>query len=294
MSWRTGRERVRAASHAITCRTFSSLLGLPRLPHFGAWAVSHPPLPRFRNAPRIMTLWLCCSLCGNIALTPRFRAVVPASVPSAGEDKWMVIVDRASLLLIQALSALYKVQEQSWRLLELHSIKIVSSGIIWVSLQEVGIPGASLPLWGCVTCTLLWLHCFYCVTMWTYYIFVGFFFPFFPPIKKHLNILENHSLQWYSSVKENCCDHLFNRFLWWTWFSWCYGCLLYRSHGYDLWHLASLLCGPASWWCARCFTSSKSSNPSITPPTARLWVYVVKFAHHVFSLTIVWRLCHSL
>lgn len=58
----------------------------------------------------------------------------------------MVIVDRSSLLLIQALSGLYKVQEQSWRLLELHSIKIVSSGIIWVSLQEVGIPGVSLPL----------------------------------------------------------------------------------------------------------------------------------------------------
>lgn len=88
------------------------------------------------------------SLCGNVALT-RFHAVVPASVPSAGEDKWVVIVDRASLLLIQALSGLYKVQEQCWRLLELHSIKIVSSGIIWVSLQEVGIPGTPLQiLWG--------------------------------------------------------------------------------------------------------------------------------------------------
>uniref|UniRef100_H3D382 Uncharacterized protein n=1 Tax=Tetraodon nigroviridis TaxID=99883 RepID=H3D382_TETNG len=64
---------------------------------------------------------------------------VPASVPGAGEDKWMVIVDRASLLLVQALSGLNKVQEQCWRLLELHSIKIVSSGIIWVSLQEVSL-----------------------------------------------------------------------------------------------------------------------------------------------------------
>lgn len=58
----------------------------------------------------------------------------------------MVIVDRASLLLTQALSGLCKVQEQCWRLLELHSIKIVSSGIIWVSLQEVGIKVTSLPL----------------------------------------------------------------------------------------------------------------------------------------------------
>lgn len=62
---------------------------------------------------------------------------------SAAEDKWMVIVERASLLLVQALCGLSKVQEQCWRLLELHSLKIVSSGIIWVSLQEVG---ASLAL----------------------------------------------------------------------------------------------------------------------------------------------------
>lgn len=72
--------------------------------------------------------------------------LVPASVPITGEDKWMVIVDRAGLLLIQATSGLYKVQEQFWRLLELHSIKIVSSGIIWVSLQEVGSGGTSVSL----------------------------------------------------------------------------------------------------------------------------------------------------
>lgn len=72
--------------------------------------------------------------------------LVPASAPITGEDKWMVIVDRAGLLLIQAMSGLYKVQEQFWRLLELHSIKIVSSGIIWVSLQEVGSRGTSLSL----------------------------------------------------------------------------------------------------------------------------------------------------
>ncbi|XP_034551393.1 piezo-type mechanosensitive ion channel component 2 [Notolabrus celidotus] len=58
---------------------------------------------------------------------------------SSPEDKWVVIVDRASLLLIHALLGLNKFQEQSWRLLELHSLKIVSSGIIWVSLQEVSL-----------------------------------------------------------------------------------------------------------------------------------------------------------
>ena len=83
------------------------------------------------------------SLCGNIALTG-FHAVVPASAPSAGEDKWMAIVEQASLLLIQALSGLCKAQQQCWTVLELHSIKIVSSGIIWVSLQEVGTPQLSL------------------------------------------------------------------------------------------------------------------------------------------------------
>ncbi|XP_049437555.1 piezo-type mechanosensitive ion channel component 2 [Epinephelus fuscoguttatus] len=61
------------------------------------------------------------------------------TVPSPPEDKWVVIVDRASLLLVQFLSGLHRLQELSWRLLELHSLKIVSSGIIWVSLQEVSL-----------------------------------------------------------------------------------------------------------------------------------------------------------
>ncbi|XP_035513016.1 piezo-type mechanosensitive ion channel component 2 [Morone saxatilis] len=61
------------------------------------------------------------------------------SDPSNQENKWVLIVDRASLLLIYALTGLHKVQVQSWRLLELHSLKIVSSGIIWVSLQEVSL-----------------------------------------------------------------------------------------------------------------------------------------------------------
>ncbi|XP_041654339.1 piezo-type mechanosensitive ion channel component 2 [Cheilinus undulatus] len=60
-------------------------------------------------------------------------------VCSSREDKWFAIVDRASLLLIYTLSGLSRLQEQSWRLLELHSLKIVSSGIIWVSLQEVSL-----------------------------------------------------------------------------------------------------------------------------------------------------------
>lgn len=71
---------------------------------------------------------------------------LPDSAASSPENKWFVIVDRASLLLIHTLSGLYKVQEQSWRLLELHSLKIVSSGIIWVSLQEVELFLCPVPL----------------------------------------------------------------------------------------------------------------------------------------------------
>ncbi|XP_041859109.1 piezo-type mechanosensitive ion channel component 2 [Melanotaenia boesemani] len=61
------------------------------------------------------------------------------TMQSNHEDKWNVIVDRASLLLIQVVSGLYRLQELSWRLMELHSLKIVSTGIIWVSLQEVSL-----------------------------------------------------------------------------------------------------------------------------------------------------------
>lgn len=75
----------------------------------------------------------------DVLPNPHYLLFLPESVPSSREDKWVVIVDRASLLLIQALLGLHKVQEQSWRLLELHSLKIVSSGIIWVSLEEVGL-----------------------------------------------------------------------------------------------------------------------------------------------------------
>uniref|UniRef100_A0A673ABJ4 Uncharacterized protein n=1 Tax=Sphaeramia orbicularis TaxID=375764 RepID=A0A673ABJ4_9TELE len=61
------------------------------------------------------------------------------SAPSAREDQWDVIIDRASLLLFHSLSGLCRLQELCWRLMELHSLKIVSSGIIWVSLQEVSL-----------------------------------------------------------------------------------------------------------------------------------------------------------
>ncbi|KAK0137757.1 Piezo-type mechanosensitive ion channel component 2 [Merluccius polli] len=63
----------------------------------------------------------------------------PSNSQSGGQGQWGVIVDRASLLLFHGLTALHRVQEMCWTLLELHSLKIVSSGIIWVSLQEVSL-----------------------------------------------------------------------------------------------------------------------------------------------------------
>ncbi|XP_075993194.1 piezo-type mechanosensitive ion channel component 2 [Genypterus blacodes] len=61
------------------------------------------------------------------------------STSTSPQDKWGIIVDRVSMLLIQGLTGLQRVQEMSWRLMEIHSLKIVSTGIIWVSLQEVSL-----------------------------------------------------------------------------------------------------------------------------------------------------------
>ncbi|KAG7273270.1 hypothetical protein CRUP_009698, partial [Coryphaenoides rupestris] len=80
-----------------------------------------------------------CTDRGSQEKEPSLGEAEEASQKSGGDQgqgQWGVIVDRASLLLFHGLSALHRVQEICWRLLELHSLKIVSSGIIWVSLQE--------------------------------------------------------------------------------------------------------------------------------------------------------------
>uniref|UniRef100_A0A8C5N404 Piezo-type mechanosensitive ion channel component n=1 Tax=Gouania willdenowi TaxID=441366 RepID=A0A8C5N404_GOUWI len=64
----------------------------------------------------------------------------PKLYETAASLRWeKLFINCDVLLLIHALSGLYRLQELSWRLMELHSIKIVSSGIIWVSLQEVSL-----------------------------------------------------------------------------------------------------------------------------------------------------------
>ncbi|KAL6456500.1 hypothetical protein MHYP_G00350440 [Metynnis hypsauchen] len=51
-------------------------------------------------------------------------------------NKWLLVVDRISELILQILMWLNRCQEFCWRLLELHSLKLVATGIIWVSLKE--------------------------------------------------------------------------------------------------------------------------------------------------------------
>ncbi|XP_066558966.1 piezo-type mechanosensitive ion channel component 2 [Amia ocellicauda] len=67
----------------------------------------------------------------------------PDEASNAGTEKplnqWVLVVDRAGLLVLQALWGLQQLQELCWRLLELHSLKIVSTGIIWVTLREVSL-----------------------------------------------------------------------------------------------------------------------------------------------------------
>uniref|UniRef100_A0A671PAX5 Uncharacterized protein n=1 Tax=Sinocyclocheilus anshuiensis TaxID=1608454 RepID=A0A671PAX5_9TELE len=61
---------------------------------------------------------------------------VPA-VPAV--KQWLVVMDRVHELTLRAVLWLWTVQELCWRILELHSFKLVSTGIIWVCVQEVSL-----------------------------------------------------------------------------------------------------------------------------------------------------------
>ncbi|XP_060788684.1 piezo-type mechanosensitive ion channel component 2 [Neoarius graeffei] len=54
-------------------------------------------------------------------------------------NKWFLVVDWINSFMLHALLWLTKGQEFCWRLLELHSLKLVAAGIIWVSLKEVSL-----------------------------------------------------------------------------------------------------------------------------------------------------------
>ncbi|KAI2660312.1 Piezo-type mechanosensitive ion channel component 2 [Labeo rohita] len=51
--------------------------------------------------------------------------------------QWLVVMDRVHELTLQAVLWLWRGQELCWRILELHSFKLVSTAIIWVCVQEV-------------------------------------------------------------------------------------------------------------------------------------------------------------
>uniref|UniRef100_A0A4W4G1K0 Piezo-type mechanosensitive ion channel component n=1 Tax=Electrophorus electricus TaxID=8005 RepID=A0A4W4G1K0_ELEEL len=54
-------------------------------------------------------------------------------------NPWFLVVDRTGVLVLHVLLWWNRGQELCWRLLELHSFKIVASGIIWISLKEVSL-----------------------------------------------------------------------------------------------------------------------------------------------------------
>ncbi|XP_030069316.1 piezo-type mechanosensitive ion channel component 2-like [Microcaecilia unicolor] len=56
-----------------------------------------------------------------------------------GTDKWIVLIDQATAIFLKLLGVIRETQMLFWRLLELHTIKIVSTVTIWLTLQEVSL-----------------------------------------------------------------------------------------------------------------------------------------------------------
>ncbi|XP_066443036.1 piezo-type mechanosensitive ion channel component 2-like [Eleutherodactylus coqui] len=58
---------------------------------------------------------------------------------SPDKNPWVPVIDKLMSLLLTLLNAIHDVQVLLWRLLELHIIKIVSTIVIWITLQEVSL-----------------------------------------------------------------------------------------------------------------------------------------------------------
>ncbi|XP_056321992.1 LOW QUALITY PROTEIN: piezo-type mechanosensitive ion channel component 2 [Danio aesculapii] len=54
-------------------------------------------------------------------------------------QQWLLVLERLHELILRFVLLLWRVQELCWRLLELHSFKLVSTGIIWVCVKEVSL-----------------------------------------------------------------------------------------------------------------------------------------------------------
>nr|XP_048676526.1 piezo-type mechanosensitive ion channel component 2-like [Caretta caretta] len=56
-----------------------------------------------------------------------------------GPNKWSLVIDKLASVLLQLLERFHKTQVLAWRVLELHILKIVSTWVIWITLQEVSL-----------------------------------------------------------------------------------------------------------------------------------------------------------
>uniref|UniRef100_UPI00358F3C92 piezo-type mechanosensitive ion channel component 2 n=1 Tax=Myxine glutinosa TaxID=7769 RepID=UPI00358F3C92 len=55
------------------------------------------------------------------------------------KNKWTLVIDRLTVLLLKFFDTLHRIQVLCWRILELHIIKIVAFSIIWIVLKEVSL-----------------------------------------------------------------------------------------------------------------------------------------------------------
>ncbi|XP_075034415.1 piezo-type mechanosensitive ion channel component 2-like, partial [Mixophyes fleayi] len=65
--------------------------------------------------------------------------VIQDSPESEDNNPWLLVIDKLMSLLLALLNFVHDVQVLLWRLLELHIIKIVSTIIIWIAVQEVSL-----------------------------------------------------------------------------------------------------------------------------------------------------------
>ncbi|CAH2303226.1 Hypothetical predicted protein [Pelobates cultripes] len=62
-----------------------------------------------------------------------------ATLDTEVENPWILVIDKLMSILLSTLRLIHNIQVLIWRLLELHIIKIVSTIIIWITLQEVSL-----------------------------------------------------------------------------------------------------------------------------------------------------------
>ncbi|XP_069506230.1 piezo-type mechanosensitive ion channel component 2-like [Ambystoma mexicanum] len=63
----------------------------------------------------------------------------PLATPENGTNKWILVIDRGTVIFLKLLEIIHGVQVLGWRLLELHIIKVVATMTIWITLKEVSL-----------------------------------------------------------------------------------------------------------------------------------------------------------